>query len=597
MCEKRRERMDSQKRENLLNLALDASEGERERSLELNVGFNAEEETWEVIVRYTGDLARYQEEGIKVVELLGGYAILTVTRAQLNRLSLIPEIAYIEKPKRLFFGVDRGRAVSCIAPLQAMPVGGQMDNRLFGKGVLVAILDSGIDYSHPDFRKEDGTTRILRIWDQTLVPKEGQKAPDGYQIGVEFTEEQINEALSKSTQAERRELVPVVDSSGHGTAVAGIAAGNGNGSGGKYRGIASESELVIVKLGISRPEAFPRTTELMQGIDYVVRLAARLYMPVSINVSIGNTYGSHDGTSLLETYLDMASDMGRNVIVVGTGNEAAANGHTSGRLQERVDTVIEMGVSVYESKLNIQIWKYYVDNFLIEVVSPSGVQAGPFRQELGSQRFTLGNTEILLYYGEPSPYSKAQEIFLDFIPSKGASYLNSGIWRFRLIPQRIVEGVFHMWLPSSGALNFGTGFTISSPDTTLTIPSTSAKVISVGAYDSNLNAYADFSGRGYTRVTNQVKPDIVAPGVGIMTAAPGGGDSARTGTSFAGPFVTGSAALMMEWGIILENDRYLYGEKVKAYLQRGAKQLPGYEMWPNPQLGWGALCLRDSLPG
>ncbi len=136
-----------------------------------------------------------------------------------------------------------------------------------------------------------------------------------------------------------------------------------------------------------------------------------------------------------------------------------------------------------------------------------------------------------------------------------------------------------------------------SPDTTLTIPSTSAKVISVGAYDSNLNAYADFSGRGYTRVTNQVKPDIVAPGVGIMTAAPGGGYSARTGTSFAGPFVTGSAALMMEWGIILENDRYLYGEKVKAYLQRGAKQLPGYEMWPNPQLGWGALCLRDSLPG
>ena len=131
---------------------------------------------------------------------------------------------------------------------------------------------------------------------------------------------------------------------------------------------------------------------------------------------------------------------------------------------------------------------------------------------------------------------------------------------------------------------------------TLIIPSTIANVISVGAYDDSYQSYADFSGRGFTRQTQQVKPDLVAPGVDIVTARSGGGYEAVTGTSFAAPFVAGSAALLMQWGIVDGNDPFLYGEKVKAYLARGARHLPGYEVWPNPQLGYGALCVRDSLP-
>ena len=153
-----------------------------------------------------------------------------------------------------------------------------------------------------------------------------------------------------------------------------------------------------------------------------------------------------------------------------------------------------------------------------------------------------------------------------------------------------------MWLPSDNVLNRGTGFLFPTDATTLTIPSSASRAISVGAYDARTFAYADFSGRGFTRLTNMVKPDLVAPGVEVMTTTVGGGYAAFTGTSFATPFVTGSAALLMEWGIVRGNDPYLYGEKVKAYLRRGAKKVPGFDEYPNGEVGYGALCTAQSIP-
>lgn len=581
--------MTSQKNENLLNLALDSSPEEREKSMQLDVGYNQEEREWTLIIKYSGSLEPVKQIAVRVTELMNEYAIIVLKEAAIEALTRLPQVEYIEKPKRLFFEVANGKRVSCIQEVQ--------DARfsLFGQGVLVAVLDSGIDYEREDFRNPDGTTRIRNLWDQSLRQEGTGTPPSGYGIGVEYSREQINEALKAATPAERMQMVASRDTSGHGTAVAGVAAGSGSKGYPQYTGVAPGSELLIVKLGIPDREGFPRTTELMMGLDYVVRKSLEYQMPVAVNISFGNTYGSHDGTSLLERYIDDISNVWKSSICIGSGNEAASAGHTSGRLAEGNEAVIELAVQSNQPSLNVQIWKEYTDVMDISLVSPSGVRVGPIQEILGPQRFTVGQTEILLYYGEPSPYSTAQEIYLDMIPTAG--YINQGVWEIVLTPRKIVSGLYELWLPSEAVLNRGTGFLYPTDTTTLTIPSTASRVISVGAYNGLTFSYADFSGRGPLRRGGGIviKPDLVAPGVNITTVAAGGGYAEVSGTSFAAPFVTGGAALLMEWGIVKGNDPYLYGEKVKAYLRRGARPLPGVTEYPNPQVGYGALCVRDSI--
>ena len=579
----------SQKLENLLNLALDADQGERERSEELDVGYDKEENVWELIVKYSGTLEAVRQTARSVTELLNGYAVIVIEEERIGQLAQLPEVEFIEKPKKLYFQTDVGRQVSCIDIVQDMPLS------LRGKGTLIGIVDSGIDYENAEFRNEDGTTRIVSLWDQSV----NGRPPAGYLAGTEYTREQIDAALATEDKEVRRQMVKTSDVSGHGTAVAGIAAGNGRGSEGRrFRGAAPEAELIIVKMGAPREGGFPRTTELMRGVDYIVRKAVELRRPVAINISFGNTYGSHDGTSLVERFLNDIADMWKNVICIGSGNEGASAGHVSGKVRRQISETVELAVQQREPALSIQIWKSYVDEMGVSVISPSGRQAGPFYEFLGAQRYILGDTELLIYYGEPKPYSVKQEIYLSLLPGK--QYIESGVWKVVLTPGRIVDGEYQMWLPTQTSLNMGTAFLQPNSMSTLTIPSTASLAVTVAAYDARTFSYADFSGRGPAGMyegENVLKPDIAAPGVRVTAPVPGGGYQSFSGTSFAAPFVTGSAALLMEWGIVRGNDPYLYGEKVKAYLRKGAKQLAGYERWPNALLGYGALCVRDSLPG
>lgn len=494
---------------------------------------------------------------------------------------------------------DLEKAQSCIVQVT------QQEPYLTGENVIVAVLDSGIDYFLPEFRGADGQTRILAIWDQTQLPdaEQGKMPPPGYREGVLYTREMINEALALGRESGQK-LVPVFDVSGHGTAVAGVAAGTG-------MGVAPRADLLIIRLGNPQADSFPRTTQLMRGINYAVNLGVELGRPVAINLSFGNTYGDHQGNSLLERFIDNASEIGRSSLIIGSGNEGASGGHTAGVVQSG-SRVVELAVASYETGLSIQLWKFYQDVFNLMITSPGGerttLELSNIREAQAVRR-VLEQTQLLCYLGKPLPYSVQQEIFIDMIPS--GSYLNSGVWRMELQPVSLVTGEYRLYLPSYAARSSATGFFLPTPEMTITIPSTARRAVTVGAYDVSRRSYADFSGRGYVysysdgrtdtaggqQIIADVKPDLTAPGVGITVPMPYGGYEQVSGTSFATPFVTGAAALLMEWGIVRGNDRFLYGERLKASLIRGAQSLAGVPARPDSRIGWGTLCVQQALAG
>lgn len=340
----------------------------------------------------------------------------------------------------------------------------------------------------------------------------------------------------------------------------------------------------------------------MRGVVYALRKAQRLQMPLVINLSFGNSYGAHDGSSLLERFLDNAAEIGRTVICVGSGNEGNTRGHIAGNVKEQ--EAVELAVGAYETSLNIQLWQNYSDVYRIILRSPGGEeQVLPEDANGGKYTLQMEQTQILVYMGEPRPYAVAREIYLDMIPME-RPYINSGVWMIRLEPVSVVTGQYYLYLPAGPAHSEGTGFYRATPQVTLTIPSTAAKVITVGAYDSTYDTYADFSGRGYADekrtvgvvTAGLIKPDLAAPGVGVVAPDVYGGYRPFTGTSFAAPIVAGCAALLMEWGIVRGNDAFLYGEKVKAYLRKGARPLRGNPARPDDKTGFGAVCMEASLP-
>ena len=376
-----------------------------------------------------------REKEIQVTQLLGNYAVAVLEESLVEEFLQSPDILYAELPVRVYTSVELGRAASCISNRPTAPY---VPSNLSGKGVLVGIIDSGIDYTHPDFCNEDGTTRIMALWDQS---SSFGTPPEGYQLGTLFSKEQIDLALQEEQVSDQRRIVPEVDLSGHGTHVAGIACGNGRASNGKYRGVAYESELVVVKLAEVRSERIEvsGTASLMEAIDFCIRFAMERNQPLALNLSYGTNEGAHNGKSLLETYINTVIRMAKCVICVGTGNEGVGRKHAGGRLENGETVELELAIEGTEKSLQLELWKNYPDEFLVEIESPSGMTVS----------FPFGEGERVTAFGSSFLYSawgktvRLREAELEGFWSSPTIYQN--LAEFRLSITAFGERLAYCW--------------------------------------------------------------------------------------------------------------------------------------------------------
>lgn len=551
------------------------------QNTELESGRVPSSNNWEVIVKYNGDILKVAEELQIEIEILGaGYAIVTLSLDKIPLLIRYSEIEHVEPPKTITINLKEELSRSCVTNVESFE-----DTDISGEGTIIAILDSGIDYTHPDFINDDGTSRILYMWDQTIPGN----PPEGFTGGTEYTNEQINEALRSNNPYE---IVSETDSVGHGTAVAGIAAGNGRASNGENAGVAPKASLVIVKLGQKGYPSFALTTELMRAVKYSTDKALMLKMPLAINISYGTNDGPHNGQSLFERYINSMAEKWKTSIVVASGNEGGACHHYAGKISSGETQDVKFFYAGKYPSFYVALWKNFVDDFTVELILPNGQSTGEIINYDLTRTYRIGDTSILINYGQPQFYNAFQEIFFQINSLSGEP--TTGVFTIVVRASQIVDGNYNIYLPTIEEVSEETAFTSPNPDVTLTLPSTAQNVVTVGGYDSSRNIMSNFSGRGNTLNIIFSKPDLVAPAVGVLTTSVGGGYSSFTGTSVAAPFVTGAAAMMMQWGIVQGNDPFLYGERVKAYLKSGARRLSNIT-YPNNRWGYGSLCLLDTL--
>ncbi|NKF07261.1 S8 family peptidase [Clostridium gasigenes] len=464
---------------------------------------------------------------------------------------------------------------------------------LNGRGVLVGMVDSGIDYLNNEFIREDGTSRILNIWDQS--------APINYSntkvyTGDTYDNEKINEAINASKRGEDPyAIVPTRDEFDHGTRMAGIIGGRGYTEG--VGGVASDCDFVIVKLdeslnykrmlrenGILNVPAY-NNVEVLAGIEYLRRYAEETKKPMVIYLGVGTTSGSRSGDNIISTYINVIAAERGLAIVAGVGNEGAAEGHASGTIKDVDDVaLIELSIPRVLKELSFDVWIRKPDIMSINISTPYGEMSGFIDAKIkrvGTIKFVLTNSSVNISYNVPEEYTGDEVIGLTFKDMK------PGIWRLELKGKYIVKGRYDMWLPPKATLPEGTRFLASDPFITLTVPSTAKKVVTVAYYNSETESLVASSGKGFNS-NGLINPDIITAGIDVLTTSNTGVVTKTSGSSVGAAIVAGCCALILQWGIVDKNDTTIYSAKIRSYLVYGADRTRP-DKYPNRYSGYGAL--------
>jgi len=493
-----------------------------------------------------------------------GFGIVLIPINKLEDLAKNENVQYIELPKSLYLTDIESNKAICADRVRN-------EYGLYGEGIVIGFIDTGIDYTHPAFRNDDGSTRIEYIYDLSMN-------------GAIYDKNKINEAL---LQDDPFKIVPFYDVIEHGTHVAGIACAGGK-INPKYYGVAPKSSIMMVK---SSRGLFSLSTYIMKGIKFLIDKASELKMPLVINLSLSTNDGAHNGSSLLEQYINTIATLERVTIAVAAGNEGNAAHHVGGNLEK--ENVVTFNVSQGETAVVINLYKSILPKVSLELIAPTGVSSGAIIIEEGFNTGVISGNQYQIYNTGPRPFDISGEIGISLI-SEG-NIIIPGQWKIIMKIINEYEGIFDMWLPISEGLNENTKFLNPTVNNTLGIPATVYGVISVGSYNYITRNISPFSGRGRVSYYDESKPDLVAPGEGISSVAPNGSFDRKSGTSMATPHVSGLAALMMEWGIIRRNDIFLFGDRLKYYLILGAKKERRDIVYPDPSFGYGEVCLYDTM--
>lgn len=501
----------------------------------------------------------------KFEDLGYGYAIVDILISQIVLLAQIPEVQYIEFPKSLYYTDSLSNKISCVDWARSQ-------YGLYGRGILIGFIDTGIDYTDLAFRNADGTTRIEYIYDLSLG-------------GEVYKKDQIDQALKEK---DPYLIVPSQDIIGHGTHVAGIACAGGDISK-EYYGVAPESSIIMVKSGRG---LFSLSTNIMKGLKFLIDKSNELKMPLVINISLSTNDGAHNGTSLLEQYISTISKSERVTIVIAAGNEGNASHHIGGDLTET--TAINFSISGDETYVVMNLYKSVLPQISIEIISPRGVGTGEIVIREGLVEGVVSGNRYRIYNTGPKPFDISGEIGISLV--NDSYYILEGVWTLKIRLLNKYKGIYDMWLPISEGLNKNTKFLSPTIDGTLGIPATVSNIISVGSYNPVSKTISPFSGRGRKNpLYYEAQPTIVAPGEDIIAPVPNGVYDRKTGTSMAAPHISGMSALLMEWGILKGNDSYLYGERLKYYMIMGAKKERTDVEYPNTSWGYGEACLEETI--